>query len=167
MNAAINHIPLTSFPNNFPVTDRFGVHTLEWMETQRSCWNGTAKKLSHFELIWIKKGGGSLEVDGQEHTLTENSIVCISPGHTRKWNMEPVPEGYYLSFTLEFLQLSEGYSGGSAWLRQYTNSSNITMIVIDGDMQFELDMLMRKMKWEFVNYCHRRLEVLKGLLNIC
>lgn len=175
MNTALHHSKLTPYTNNIrgiydgknpDNSGRFEIHALEWIDAQRSCWNGTSKKLSHFELIWMRSGSGSLEVDGQDHTLTDNTIFCISPGHTRKWNMESLPEGYYLSFTLEFIQLSEGYTGGSAWLRQYTNSSNITMIAIEDDMQYELDMIVRKMKWEFGNYCNRRLEVLKGLLNI-
>ena len=174
MNAALNISQLPSFANNIRVIhdrknpdnfNRFEIHALEWMETQRSFWNGEAKKLSQFEVVWIRKGKGVLEVDGQAHKLTENTISCISPGHIRKCNME-LPEGYYLSFTLEFIQLSEGYTGGSAWLEQYTNSSNITTIAIDDDMQYELDMIVRKMKWEFSNYYNRRFEVLKGLLNI-
>ena len=175
MNAALNYSQLTPYTNNVCVTGegrnsdntlRFEIQALEWMETQRSFWNGAAEKLSHFEVIWIRKGTGLLEVDGQEHKLTENTIFCISPGHTRKCNMEPIPEGYYISFTLEFIQLSEGYTGGSAWLNRYTNSSNITTIAIDDEVQRELDVIVHKMKCEFSNYYNRRLEVLKGLLNI-
>ncbi len=175
MNAAINYTQLSSFVNNINVTraernsdsnHRFGIHALESIESQRSFWSGAAKKLNHFEVIWIRQGNGVLEVDGQNHKLIENTIFCISPGHVRKCNMESIPEGYYLSFALEFIRLSEGYTGGSAWLEQYTNSSNITTIAIDDDKQDELDIVMSKMKGEFCNYYNRRLEVLKGLLNI-
>ena len=175
MDTALYHSRSTLYPKNIRGTcdgknpdnsGRFEIHALEWMDAQRSGWNRTSKKLSHFELIWMRRGSGVLEVDGQYHTLTDNTIFCISPGHIRKWNMESIPEGYYLSFTLEFIQLSEGYTGGSAWLRQYTNSSNITMIAIEDDVPYELDIIVRKMNWEFGNYCNRRLEVLKGLLNI-
>ena len=175
MNAAFNYSQSTSFSNNRLITHegknlentlRFEIHALEWKETQRSFWNGATEKLSCFEVIWMQRGTGVLEVDGQDHKLTENTIFCISPGHTRKCNMEPIPEGYYLSFTLEFIQLSEGYTGGSAWLNRYTNSSNITTIAIDDEVQCELDVIVHKMKWEFGNYYNRRSEVLKGLLNI-
>ena len=175
MNAALNYNQSTSFTNNISVNHesrnsdnnrRFEIHALEWMEAQGSFWNRTAEKLNHFEVIWIRKGKGVLEVDGQDHKLIENTIFCISPGHARRCNIEPISEGYYLSFTLEFIRVSERYTGGSAWLEQYTNSSNITTIAIDDEKQNELEMIVSKMKWEFSNYYNRRLDVLKGLLNI-
>src|SRR5882757_8376227 len=138
MDTILNYNQLASFTNNISAAQAgrnssnsrwFEIHTLEWMVTQKSFWNRAAEKPGHFEIIWIRKGTGVLEVDGEGHKLQGNTIFCISPGHIRKYNLESMPEGYYVSFTLEFIQRSEGYSGGSAWLEQYTNSSKITTIV--------------------------------------
>jgi AraC family transcriptional regulator, transcriptional activator of pobA len=174
MNTSFNYSQLTTFRNNFSATPArnsdnspsFEIHTLEWMESQQSLWDEEAEKLRNFEVIWIKKGKGFLQADGQNYILTDNTIYCIPPGRIRKATVESGTEGYYISFATEFIFLSEGHSYSSVWLEYFDNQSNITTTLIDRDQHFDLEIIAKKMKWEFSNYFNRRLELLKGLLNI-
>jgi AraC-like DNA-binding protein len=146
--------------------ERFEIHALEWMETQRLSWNETAEKPSRFEVIWIKKGKGVLQVDSQDYDFTDHMIYCLAPGHNRKWIAKTAVEGYYISFTPEFIWMYEGYSNHSLWLEQFNEDFNIKSIHIGEEMQNEMEIIIRKMKWEYKNYFNQKLEVLKGLLNI-
>jgi len=146
--------------------DRFEIHTLEWMNTQRLSSSETPERLNRFEIIWVKKGNGVLQVDGQEFDFSGSVIFCVAPGHMRQWNDEVSIEGYYISFTPEFLYLSEGYSNNSAWLEKCNEQLVMATNSIGEEMASELDIIARKMKWEYKNYFNQKLEVLKGLLNI-
>jgi AraC family transcriptional activator of pobA len=72
-------------------------------------------------------------------------------------------EGYYISFAIEFLRLSEGYSNSATWLEQYNNMASA---FIGKEIQPELEVVARKMNWEYTNLFDKRMELLKGLLNI-
>jgi len=155
-----------SCESNQDINKRFEIHSLEWMETQESSWNGEAEKLNRFEVIWIKKGRGRLWVDENNYQVDDSIIYCLAPGHVRKWNAETNIEGYYISFAPEFVWLSEGYSNNLSWLEQYNHEFTPAAMKVQVDLQQELDVIAGKMKWEFSNYFNSRLELLKGLLNI-
>lgn len=150
---------------NNELSKRFEIHALEWMETQLSLSSGP-EKLSRFEIFWIKKGRGILCVDEQSFEVSDNNIYCLAPGSIRKYDFETSIEGYYISFAPEFVWLSEGYASHSSWLVRYDDSFKAAAIKIDTETDHELEVVVRKMKWEFSNYFNRRLELLKGLLNI-
>ena len=175
MTTTLSHAnPITFEGNQAPATHvlfndnshRFEIHTIEWMESQQYISSSAAEKINHFEVLFIIKGKGSLELDGQHYILTDNSIHCVFPGNIRKINMDPGTDGYYISFAIEFLKLSDGYCISSAWLEEYNNYSNIASTMIDHEMQPEFETFASKLKWEYNNYLERRSELLKGLLNI-
>lgn len=122
-----------------------------------------AEKSGHFEILLIQKGVGVLQLDGKDHLLTENNTWCIFPGHYRKLHFSPGAVGYYFSFAIEFLKLSEGYSNSAAWLEQY---NNVASNIIYKETLPELEAIARQMQWEYNNYFDKRRELLKGLLNI-
>ena len=140
----------------------FEINSIESMKPSYTT-STTAEKIRHFEMLLIQKGSGSLQLDGQEHTLAENSTYCIFPGHFRKTHFTPGTEGYYISFAIEFLRLSEGYNNSAAWLEQYSNAASA---IIDKETLPELQAIARKMNWEYNNCLDKRQELLKGLLNI-
>jgi AraC family transcriptional regulator, transcriptional activator of pobA len=175
MNKAYNYTIQTPLANinsymhnggNAEKNKRFEIHTMEWMESQQLSLNSDAEKLNRFEILWIKKGKGILWVDEQNFEIADNSIYCLAPGCVRKNNFENNVEGYYISFAPEFVWLSEGYSNNSSWLEKYNEDFKAAAIKVDEDTNHELEVIVRKMKWEFSNYFNQRLELLKGLLNI-
>jgi AraC family transcriptional regulator, transcriptional activator of pobA len=146
---------------------RFEIHAIEWTESQPYAFSFLEDRFSNFDVIWIKKGKGLLESEGQDFALSQNAMHCIFPGHARKITIEQGTQGYYISFAIEFLKLSEGYCNSSAWLEQYDSCKNIILsAVIEKEMQAEFEIVAKKMTWEFSNYFNRRLELLKGLLNV-
>jgi AraC family transcriptional regulator, transcriptional activator of pobA len=140
----------------------FEIHSIDSIKPTNVS-GATAQKINHFEVLLIKKGNGHLQLDGQDHTLTENSSWCIFPGHFRKLHFTPGAEGYYISFALEFLKLSEGYNNSAAWLEHYMNVAAGT---IYKETLPELETIAHKMKWEYNNCFDKRRDLLKGLLNI-
>ena len=174
MNTTIRYSQLAAFKNKFNAAPSrnagdipsFEIYTLECIEDQQSSWDAEVQKLRNFEVIWIKTGKGFLQVDGQNYILTGNMIYCIPPGKIRKATIESGTEGYYISFATEFLFLSGGDSHSSVWFEYFDGQSNVVSSCLDQDQHFELEMIAEKMKWEFSNHLSRRLELLKGLLNI-
>jgi AraC family transcriptional regulator, transcriptional activator of pobA len=147
----------------FDDNNRFAIHTIGCMEAQQNITSAEPEKVHHLEILIIQKGKGSLQLDGQSYMLAENSIYCIFPGYFRKLHMAPGTTGYYISFAIEFLKLSAGYSNSAAWLEQYNNAGSA---MIYKEMQPELEAIARKMKWEYSNFLEKRWELLKGLLHI-
>jgi AraC family transcriptional regulator, transcriptional activator of pobA len=142
-------------------TLHFEIRSIECMNSQYVA--GSAEKINHFEMLLIQKGNGSLQLDGQEHMLAENNTYCIFPGHFRKLHFAPGTDGYYISFAIEFLRLSEGYNNSAAWLEQY---NNVAATIIYKKNLPELEAIARKMRLEYTNDLDKRQELLKGLLNI-
>lgn len=171
MNAQINQVIFGSLLSdkaatygirNTDIDHPFEIHSIEWMEAHHSSRN----RRSCFELIWIKKGAGVLQVGGHHYELTNNTIYRVAPGYPRSCFPERGAEGYYISFTPEFMRLTDGYAGSPTWMEQPGDRFNVTVVRADEDMQYELEVIVRKMKREYVNYFSRKDELLKGLLNI-
>lgn len=141
----------------------FEIHHLNGPETLFPTAN-VYESVDRIELLWIRHGRCLIDANGKANELTEKSIFCILPGQLRRYDFGSSFVGDYISFTLEFIRISEGYSTGSAWIERYTNP--ITRICVDDDIQYELDVIMSKMKREYGNYFNCRQEVIKGLLNI-
>lgn len=175
MNTAYNYTMQAPLPdiNNYSYNGgtaeknmRFEIHTLEWMELQQLSLNAGAEKLNRFEIFWIKEGMGVLRVDEQCFEFSGNNIYCLTPGCVRKYELEANSEGYYISFAPEFIWLSEGYANKSSWLERYNQDFKVAAISIEEETNHDLDVIVRKMEWEFSNYFNQRLELLKGFLNI-
>lgn len=150
---------------NNATNERFEINTLESMEAEGEL-SDEPEKLDRFEIFWTKKGKGTLWVDEQNFEISDNYIYCLAPGCVRKCNFKIISEGYYISFASEFVWLSEGYSNNSFWPQRYSDDFKATAIIVGEEMNHELEVIVRKMKWEFNNYFNQRLQLLKGLLNI-
>src|SRR5687768_11735929 len=85
-----------TYPLNRNYTPAFEIQSLDHLE------NLMGMRSDRFEMLWIKKGQGSLSVDGQHHIIGHDMIYCISPGHVRHFKLETENEGYYISFIPEF-----------------------------------------------------------------
>ena len=176
MNTAYHYTAVNSFSpinscasshRNVDSNNRFEIHTLEWIESQFPEWSAEAGKLRHFEVLWIKKGSGVLWVDEQNYQLEDNTVLCLAPGHVRKCNFEiGVRKAIIFPLPPEFIWLSEESPNNPSWLEQYNKEFNVAITRVNEETQYELEVVVRKMKWEFSNYLNRRLELIKGLLNI-
>ncbi|WP_173003125.1 AraC family transcriptional regulator [Chitinophaga sp. SYP-B3965] len=136
---------------------QFEIHTLEWFSK-----NQPAAKLSAYEILWVKRGTGILQVNLQESEIRDQTIYCLRPGQLRKLNTMGRMEGYYLSLSADFLYLAETTLSFSL----LSDQNQPLQIAIDEETQNEVEEILIKMRKEFVNYFSFRLEILQGLFKI-
>lgn len=55
----------------------------------------------HFEIIWIKKGKGIHNIDGQKYPYNGSVIFLLSPGQVHKIEQEEKAEGFVIKFLPE------------------------------------------------------------------
>ncbi|WP_336518370.1 helix-turn-helix transcriptional regulator [Pollutibacter soli] len=123
-------------------------------------------KLAVFELYWIKHGNATLILDGGEHPLSKNHIYCISPGHCRLYYPEPGLEGFYISFSPEFIRI---YSAGitvNSFNDDLNDLAGVISVNTEPEMHAGLDTIAQRMLREFTNDYNRKTELLRALLNV-
>jgi len=143
----------------------FEIHTLECMEEQDTLQMDRLTRLRSFEIIWIRKGAGSLRIDMQDHRVDENMIFCLSPGQLRLFRADSSFEGTYISLSPEFLFLTEGHANFSFLDAQYENR-NMPVMRPDKEMREQMENIVQMMLKEFDQHGLHRLQVLKGLLQV-
>lgn len=136
---------------------RFEIHTLEWFSK-----NQLKAKLCAYEILWVKRGSGFLEVNLQEFEISDQTVYCLCPGQLRQLTPNSRMEGYYISLSADFLYLAETTLSFSLLSAQ----SQPLQIDIDEETQNEVEEILIKMRKEFTNYFSFRLEILKGLFKI-
>jgi AraC family transcriptional regulator, transcriptional activator of pobA len=136
---------------------QFEIHTLEWFSQ-----NQVTAKTGAYEILWVKRGSGSLEVNLQEFEISDQTVYCVLPSQLRRLHVTGKMEGYYISLSADFLYLAETTLSFSLLSEQ----SQPLQIRIDEDTQNEVEEILIKMRKEFVNYYSFRLEILKGLFSI-
>jgi len=122
----------------------------------------------HFDILWIKKGKGSLFVDGKEYPFGGKDIYLLAPGQIRKiqWKAPDIA-GYFISFSADFLSLAESSIDFSFWQEHYQENQCLPHIKCCLEVENELDgIVMRMMKEYNGHYYQMRQEMLRGLLKI-
>lgn len=151
-----------------PRTDRnshFEIHKLDASGAERMLFNGRQERLQHFEIIWFKSGDGHLCIDTVQHEITDNMIFCVTPGQVRSYHSDAA-NGYYISFSQDFLYRWATYTMGTTWLDSNIYGMGHSVICPDREMQMEIEDVMIKMLREFTHHYLLRSEILAGLLNI-
>jgi AraC-like DNA-binding protein len=65
------------------------------------------ERLEHFEILYMKKGAGTLAVDTQKYILEDNMVYCLAPGQYRSVALVEDATGYCISLSPEFLYFSD------------------------------------------------------------
>ncbi|QNA45897.1 helix-turn-helix domain-containing protein [Lacibacter sediminis] len=143
----------------------FEMHDLASLEQNCQIENDVPTQLRHFGIIWIKNGSGSIKVDLEKYTINNNMLVCLSPGQLLLFSNCYNLDGYFMSFSSEFLLMAEGQTTGS-FIDILFERRNLPLINPDEEMQSEMEVVVNMMNKEFRNYGLLRLQILKGLLKI-
>jgi len=144
----------------------FEIQTLEWIAINRpDQWNAP-KRSESFEILWIRKGGGTYLIDLEKHKITDDSVYCIDVGQLHYLKASKNMEGYQISFSPQFLYLSEDNSWPLFERKGYSQSGMARIIQADEDLKREMEMIMSKMVKEFFSFALFRSEILKGWLKI-
>jgi AraC family transcriptional activator of pobA len=171
--------PITTRSNLFPVSsglalnssacpgrenqETFSIHTLEWFLQQNK---NIATQLRSYEILWIKKGKGTLTVDLRDMEVMANRVYLFRPGQFRHLEPGNGLEGYYLSVSSDFFHLSGfdgGISFGSANLQAFEGA---VVVQTDEEVEMEAEEILVKMRREFMHYANTRTNILKGLFRI-
>lgn len=121
----------------------------------------TAQRLQRYEIFWIREGEGWLQVDGQDYALNPHKLFCIAPGHWRQLFVAHNVEGYYISFSPDFLNTNSRWADDDEDL-----FAQLQVLDASGYLQAELEILMRKMMREYHHFYQGKTELLKGLVRI-
>ena len=75
-----------------------GAQAMEGLTAQELAQDEMPHRHRHFEVIWMNKGYGRLEVDGKTYEMTDNSLCFIVPGVLHQLEVVQPTEGYRISF---------------------------------------------------------------------
>ena len=145
-------------------TTNFEIHSLEWMEQKDLIENGVPFQLQNFGIIWIKKGEGTITLDLDNHEITENMLVCLSPGQLMKMCSNSL-SGYYISFSAEFLMMADGHANGS-FMETLYERRNLMIVSPGKEMQNQMEAVVTMMCKEFISIGQLRMQAIKGLLKV-
>jgi len=127
-------------------------------------------KHDHIRIIWLKFGGGMLELDLKCQRLKESRMYFIAPGKSHFLEIGENAEGYVISFPEALL-----YSGGDDFELFYRCSllhllGHLPAIKIDQGSEYGMDniirMLMREMQQEGL-LRYEMMEKLSAIFLIC
>jgi len=119
-----------------------------------------------FRIIWIKDGSGSLYADMRICASDGDTIYCIRPGQTVRF--EPLEEtnGYVIAFSADFVVMADNDMDSvyhsSLFHPLFPFSVIRSTVSLKPEMQEAVDKMMR----EFSNTYPGKEEILKGLLKI-
>jgi AraC family transcriptional regulator, transcriptional activator of pobA len=144
----------------------FEIYQLEDVQHSNPLLTNSFCRQNRFEIIWIKKGNGIIQAGGQVYSIHDNMLYFISPGKTYKYlEGDNILEGYYISFSRDFIQPWQGYEMNGA-MEFFEETFHLQFLLVPDDIQHELEMVADKMSKEYNNYFNQKLELLRGLLNI-
>jgi mannose-6-phosphate isomerase-like protein (cupin superfamily) len=85
----------------------FEICRLEERNLQDICPDIKGHISSHYEIIWILKGEGTLWLNLEEQRVAEGAICCIKPDLCHKLETEGCLQGFSLSFSESFLGVGD------------------------------------------------------------
>ena len=100
-----------------------------------------------FEIVWIKQGYGTLSVDGHCHRLADPSIYFLYPGLLGDLRLEDTAEGYFLSFSSNFLQEGEA-NELLIDMDKYADIPVVRVLHVEPDLLMDMEDLLQKIRRE-------------------
>jgi AraC family transcriptional activator of pobA len=144
----------------------FEIQTLESIAGNRPDQWDAPKRSELFEIMWIRKGAGTYLIDLEKHEISGDIVYCIDVGQLHYLQASTDIEGYQLSFSPQFLYLSEDNTWPLFEMKGYSQSGMARIIQADEDLKREMEVIMGKMVKEFLSFALLRSEILKGWLKI-
>jgi AraC family transcriptional activator of pobA len=144
----------------------FEMHTMQWIDLNRWQQNAVPHKHNYFVIVWVKKGAGLHLIDLDKYELSPDTVYCLSPGQIHLLKANEGIEGCVISFTSEFLCLTEENYDLLFNSGLFYTFSQSPVIHITEDMRVELEEVSQKMLKEYQNFFLLRAEILRGYLKI-
>jgi AraC family transcriptional regulator, transcriptional activator of pobA len=141
----------------------FSIHTLENQESEYE--TDKPHRHSYFEMVWVTLGAGICSIDLERHSVRNDTIYLIPPGHIHFLQTEEQAQGFVISFGQEFIHLESGLPTGVAQPELSKSDSSI-FVVEDLNERIDMQNILTCMKKEFLTYSLLRPGIMSGWLRI-
>jgi AraC family transcriptional activator of pobA len=156
-------IPLFKFQNNaLP----FKAQTLQHFTADQDNINETPHFHDYYEMIWLIRGRGTLQVDLQEHTIGSNTVFCLKPDQTHQFQTQEKSEGFVFSFSDSFFSMDACDLNWKCKARLYELFADCRTIRIDCNMEEDLKEIAVKLVKEFETRDAYKMELLMPYFKI-
>ncbi|MCK7560019.1 hypothetical protein MKQ70_35895 [Chitinophaga sedimenti] len=104
------------------------------------------RRLEHFELLWCKSAGGQVQADAWTGDVTAQQLFVLAPGQLRRFQLAPGATGYYISFSPDFLYVSNHLKEIAGLLEQHHMNMRALTLPVTEALGEDLEDVVRKMK---------------------
>lgn len=120
----------------------------------------------YFEITWIIRGSGTHWVDLHQCEIEDNQVFCIKPRQLHKTHFIAEVEGFVISFTDSFLNISNPEFDSAYQTRLSELFINANGILLKEEMLADMQEIVTKMMKEYDNIYLFKNEILKRYLKI-
>jgi len=142
------------------------IQTLQRLREQRAEQHQMPHRHQHIEIVWVRNGNGSLDIDLKRYKMGNNTLYCIIPGQLHQLDIDEEAQGYIISFP-EYL-LNSGnddfellYRSGLFHLLMHSPG-----IRIDQDTANEIEEIIRRLYKELYNVYLLKTEIIRRYTSI-
>lgn len=119
-----------------------------------------------FEMIWIKKGKGSLTVDLEKRQIVDNTLYCLFPGQIHRLSPEQDLVGYKVAFSEDFLCGGRSSATLPPALNHSRRGKRLQVMRLNVEAQTDVEYIVRTILWEYGNQQRFRNDMLHGLVKM-
>lgn len=142
------------------------IHTLKALRERSAEQHQMPHRHQHIEIVWVRNGNGSLDIDLKRYKMGNNTLYCIVPGQLHQLDIDENAQGYIISFP-EYL-LNSGnddfellYRSGLFHLLMHSPG-----IRMDGDTADEIEEIIRRLYKELYNVYLLKTEIIRRYTSI-
>jgi len=142
---------------------QFTIHTIQNSLHELS---HEMKRLSAYEIFWIKKGAGTLTVNFEKYRLSQNTLCILRPSQYRKLDYALELEGYHITVTPDLfyttgLELNISFLAG-----QYRGVNDPILMNFDSSLDSEMEDTLLKLERECNVSLSLRFDIIKELFKV-
>jgi AraC family transcriptional regulator, transcriptional activator of pobA len=120
----------------------------------------------HIEIVWLRTGGGSLDIDLKRYKMAGNSLYCILPGQLHTIRIDANSEGCIIAFPESLLN-----SGNDDFDLLYRSGlfqllMQFPAMAMERPAADEIDAIIRRLYKELYNGYLLKTEIMRGYTSI-
>ena len=142
------------------------IQPLQWLRENKSEEHQMPHRHEHIEIIWVRNGGGMLEIDLKKYHMAGNMLYCIVPGQLHQLQLDEMSDGYLITLPDHLLNGGNDdfdllYRSGLFHLLM--NSPGIRM---EDETANEIDEIIKRLHKELYNGYLLRKEIIRRYTSI-
>lgn len=127
---------------------------------------GAERRLHYFEIIWCITGTGEVEADSKTGRLTGQQLYILVPGQVRRLRLTEVQQGYYISFSPDFLSFNGSFSEIDAIQYRAQLGRRLPGMMVEADTEEKLAAFTSRLQKEYQQNLTLRTEMISGIINL-